>query len=188
MLPVPLLRRDGDLEVTDVQAQLLRISSATIASSHPNERKGCRRDDRTSGPGPCSNPRSGSVPGPDDDAIPGFVEIGPAGHPGGNVAGKYCRALTLTDIATDWTVNHSARNKAAKSVFETLQHVIAVFPAPSRGSIRTTAPGSPTNTCSPRTPGSRSPSPDPGLGTRTVACRRSRRTGQVPASQRLPAL
>lgn len=63
-----------------------------------------------------------------DDAVPGFVEIDLVGH--GNSFGEFCFTLTVTDIATGWTVNRSVRNKAAKWVFEALEHVTAVFPFP----------------------------------------------------------
>jgi hypothetical protein len=41
--------------------------------------------------------------------------------------------LTVTDIATGWTVNRSVRNKAARWVFEALEHVVACFPFPILG-------------------------------------------------------
>jgi hypothetical protein len=48
------------------------------------------------------------------DAVPGFVEIDLVGHDGSN--GKFCFTLTVTDIATGWTLNRSGPNKAAKWV------------------------------------------------------------------------
>ena len=39
-----------------------------------------------------------------DDAVPGFVEIDLVGHEGGNASGQFCFTLTVTDIATGWTV------------------------------------------------------------------------------------
>lgn len=68
-----------------------------------------------------------------DDAVPGFVEIDLVSHDGSNAAGEFCFTLTVTDIATGWTVNRSVRNKAAKWVFEALEHVISVFPFPIIG-------------------------------------------------------
>jgi hypothetical protein len=65
-----------------------------------------------------------------DDAVAGFVEIDLVGHEGGNNAGEFCFTLTVTDIATGWTVNRSVRNKAAKWVLEALEHISAVFPFP----------------------------------------------------------
>jgi len=55
------------------------------------------------------------------------------GHEGGNASGEHCFTLTVTDIATGWTVNRSVRNKAEKWVFEALQHVMGVFPFPIIG-------------------------------------------------------
>ena len=63
-----------------------------------------------------------------DDAVPGFVEIDLVGHEGGNASGEFCFTLTVTDIATGWTVNRSVKNKAEKWVFEALMHVRRVFP------------------------------------------------------------
>src|SRR5699024_7894428 len=68
-----------------------------------------------------------------DDAVPGFVEIDLVGHEGGNAAGEFCFTLTVTDIATGWTINRSVRNKAQKWVFEALQHVVSAFPFPIKG-------------------------------------------------------
>jgi hypothetical protein len=53
-----------------------------------------------------------------DDAVPGFVEIDLVSHEGYSPAGQFCFTLTVTDIATGWTVNRSVRNKAQKWVFE----------------------------------------------------------------------
>ena len=65
-----------------------------------------------------------------DDVVPGFVEIDLVGHDGSNSSGQFCFTLTVTDIATGWTVNRSVPNKAQKHVFAALQHVLAVFPFP----------------------------------------------------------
>ena len=46
------------------------------------------------------------------------------------MSAEHCFTLTVTDIATGWTVNRSVRNKAEKWVFEALQHVMGVFPFP----------------------------------------------------------
>jgi transposase InsO family protein len=68
-----------------------------------------------------------------NDAVPGFVEIDLVAHDGPNSSGRYCLTLTVTDIATGWTVNRSAPNKAQKHVFAALQHILAVFPFPVIG-------------------------------------------------------
>jgi hypothetical protein len=71
--------------------------------------------------------------GAGDDAVPGFVEIDLVGHDGGNASGEFCSTPTVTNIATGWTVNRSARNKAEKWVFEALMHVSWAFPFPILG-------------------------------------------------------
>jgi transposase InsO family protein len=64
---------------------------------------------------------------------PGFVEIDLVGHEGGNAFGEFCFTLTVTDVATGWTVNRSVRNKAAIHVAEAMEHVRRVFPFPIEG-------------------------------------------------------
>jgi hypothetical protein len=101
-----------------------------------------------------------------DDAVPGFVQIDLAGHERGVAWGEFCFTLTVTDIATGWTVNPSGR---AKWVFEALEHVVERFPLPILGSTpicRHWDSSSSTSTCSPGGRTSRSPSPGPALGTR----------------------
>ena len=65
--------------------------------------------------------------------MPGFVEIDLVGHEGGNSSGEFCFTLTMTDIATGWTINRSVKNKAAIWVFEAIDHAIAQFPFPILG-------------------------------------------------------
>jgi hypothetical protein len=61
------------------------------------------------------------------------VEIDLVGHEGGTAAGEFCFTLTVTDIATGWTINQSVRNKAQRWVFQALTYVSAQFPFPIRG-------------------------------------------------------
>ena len=138
MLPVlvPLLRRDGELELTDEQAGLLmRMSAATIDRKLAPERaKLIPRGRAHTKPGTLLKSQIPIRTWAEwDDAVPGFVEIDLVGHEGGNSFGEFCFTLTVTDIATGWTVNRSVRNKAAKWVFEALEHVTAVFPFPIIG-------------------------------------------------------
>ena len=65
--------------------------------------------------------------------MPGFVEIDLVGHEGGNSFGEFCFTLTVTDVATGWTVNRSVQNKAAIWVAEAMEHVRRVFPFPILG-------------------------------------------------------
>ncbi|UUL77450.1 transposase family protein [Pseudarthrobacter sp. Fe7] len=138
MLPVlvPLLRRDKELDITDEQAALLmRMSAATIDRKLAGERaKLTLRGRSHTKPGRLLKSQIPVRTWAEwDDAVPGFVEIDLVGHEGGNSFGEFCFTLTVTDICTGWTVNRSVRNKAAKWVFEALEHVTAVFPFPIIG-------------------------------------------------------
>src|SRR5580658_7196845 len=133
---VPALRRDGDLSITDAEAaQLLAMSAATI--------------DRRLGPSRSvllPRGRSHTKPGTLlksqipvrtwsewSEESPGFVEIDLVGHEGGNSFGEFCFTLTVTDIATGWTVNRSVKNKAAIWVLEAIDHACGRFPFPILG-------------------------------------------------------
>jgi len=133
---VSLLRAEGALDVTDPQAALLaRMSAATIDRRLAGERAKLLPRGR-------SHTKPGSLLKSQipirtwaqwDDAVPGFVEIDLVSHEGASPSGQFCFTLTVTDIATGWTVNRSVPNRAQKHVFAALQHVMAVFPFPVIG-------------------------------------------------------
>ena len=133
---VPMLRRDGDLDLTDDQAALLcAMSPATIDRRLAGERllAGFRGRSHTK-PGTLLKAQIPIRTWAEwDDTGPGFIEIDLVGHEGGNSSGEFCFTLTATDIATGWTINRSVKNKAAIWVFEALQHVIGQFPFPILG-------------------------------------------------------
>jgi hypothetical protein len=52
---------------------------------------------------------------------PGFFQIDLVQHDGGNPAGEFCFTLTMTDVATGWTVHYPLKNKAHKWVKESLE-------------------------------------------------------------------
>jgi hypothetical protein len=138
MLPVlvPILRRDGEVDLTDDEADLLcTMSAATIDRRLAGERaKMMPRGRSHTKPGSLLKSQIPVRTWADwDDAVPGFVEIDLVGHEGGNSSGEFCFTLTVTDIATGWTINRSVRNKAQKWVFDALQHVVAAFPFPILG-------------------------------------------------------
>jgi hypothetical protein len=138
MLPVlvPMLLRDKELDLTDAQAQLLMgMSAATIDRKLKDERARLTvRGKSHTKPGSLLKSQIPIRTWSEwDDAVPGFVEIDLVTHDGSNASGEFCCTLTVTDIATGWTVNRSVKNKAAKWVFEALEHVTAVFPFPILG-------------------------------------------------------
>lgn len=133
---VPLLRRDHELDLTDAEAALLvRMRAATIDRRLAPERaKLISRGRSHTKPGTLLKSQIPIRTRADwDDAVPGFVEIDLVGHEGGNASGEHCFTLTVTDIATGWTVNRSVQNKAEKWIFEALMHVGRVFPFPIIG-------------------------------------------------------
>ena len=129
---VPILRRDGELDLTDAEAVLLvRMSAATIDRRLAGERARMMPRGRShTKPGSLLKSQIPVRTWADwDDAVPGFVEIDLVGHEGGNSSGEFCFTLTVTDIATGWTINRSVRNKAQRWVFEALEYVLAcLFP------------------------------------------------------------
>ena len=133
---VPMLRRDNELVLSDEEAALLvRMSAATIDRRLTLERfKLMSRGRSHTKPGTLLKSQIPIRTWADwDDAVPGFVEIDLVGHEGGNASGEHCFTLTVTDIATGWTVNRSVQNKAEKWVFQALMHVGRVFPFPIIG-------------------------------------------------------
>jgi hypothetical protein len=133
---VPMLRAEHGIDLTDEQAALLmKMSAATIDRKLAGERARMMARGR-------SHTKPGTLLKSQipirtwaqwDDAVPGFVEIDLVSHEGGTSSGEFCFTLTVTDIATGWTVNRSVRNIAAKWVVEALAQITAVFPFPILG-------------------------------------------------------
>jgi Integrase core domain len=133
---VPLLRRDGELDLSDAEAaRLVEMSAATI----DRRLRGAKVLAQFRGR---SHTKPGSLLKSQipirtwsewDDARPGFCEIDLVGHEGGNSFGEFCFTLTMTDVATGWTLNRSVKNKAAAHVLSAIEHVSSAFPFPILG-------------------------------------------------------
>ncbi len=133
---VPMLRRDGELVLSDEEADLLTaMSAATIDRRLQNAKTVAGFTGR-------SHTKPGSLLKSQipirtwsewDENQPGFVEIDLVGHEGGNSFGEFCFTLTVTDVATGWTLNRSIPNKAAIHVVEAIKYVTAQFPFPILG-------------------------------------------------------
>ncbi len=133
---VPLLRRDGDIELNDDEAALLVSMSAATIDRHlaPERAKLMFRGRSHTKPGTLLKSQIPIRTWAEwTEDLPGFVEIDLVGHEGGNSSGEFCFTLTVTDIATGWTINRSVKNKAEIWVFEALEYVIAQFPFPILG-------------------------------------------------------
>src|SRR5665213_640532 len=133
---VVMLRRDGDLVLSDPDAALLGAMSAATIDRHLKServRLGLKGRSHTK-PGTLLKsqiPIRTWAEWSEDQ--PGFVEIDLVGHEGGNSNGEFCFTLTVTDIATGWTINRSVKNKAAVWVVEAIDEVAFRFPFPILG-------------------------------------------------------
>jgi hypothetical protein len=133
---VPILRRFGELEISDdTERALIAMSAATMDRRLAADRAKMALKGR-------SHTKPGSLLKSQiairtwaqwDDAVPGFVEIDLVGHEGGNAVGEHCYTLTVTDIATGWTENRSVRNKARKWVLAALEDIASIMPFPLLG-------------------------------------------------------
>ena len=133
---VATLRRFGELDVSDELADALVVMSpATMDRRLAPDRAAMTLRGR-------SHTKPGSllkdaiairIWAQWDDAAPGFVEIDLVGHEGGNAIGEHAYTLTVTDIATGWTENRSAPNKARKPVIAALADIAKVLPFPLLG-------------------------------------------------------
>ena len=133
---VPLLQAEGELALDETDAALLiQMSPATI----DRRLKGTRMLAELRG---VSHTKPGSLLKSQipirtwsewDEATPGFCEVDLVGHEGGNPTGEFCSTLTVTDVATGWTVNRAVKNKAAIWVKEAIDHVRRVLPFPLLG-------------------------------------------------------
>ena len=133
---VPLLRRDGDITMTDEEAALLVSMSAASIDRHLAKERAKLSPRGRSHTKPGTLLKS-QIPvrtwAEWSENMPGFVEIDLVGHEGGNSSGEFCFTLTVTDIFTGWTINRSVKNKAAIWVFEAIEYVIGQFPFPILG-------------------------------------------------------
>jgi hypothetical protein len=133
---VPLFVRDGDIMLSEAEAALLVAMSAASIDRHlAGERaKLVARGRSHTKPGTLLKSQIPIRTWAEwSEDLPGFVEIDLVGHEGGNSSGEFCFTLTVTDIATGWTVNRSVKNKAAVWVFEAIEYVISQFPFPILG-------------------------------------------------------
>lgn len=60
--------------------------------------------------------------------VPGVIEADTVAHCGPTLIGEFARTLTMTDIVTGWTENHSIRNNASKWIVEGIEELQKRFP------------------------------------------------------------
>jgi len=128
---VPILRRFGEIDVTDeVEDKLTNISPATIDRLLAPVKKALNFTER-------SSTKPGSLLKSEipiktfsewDDTVPGHVEIDLVAHCGGNLSGEFTYTLDVTDVATGWTETRAVKNKARVWVFNALEKITKHLP------------------------------------------------------------
>ncbi|MET8844003.1 hypothetical protein ABZW67_28385 [Streptomyces rubiginosohelvolus] len=129
---VPVLRRHGELDISDETAELLMgMSAATI------DRRLAEQRQRTVAP---KHIRAGSLLRNElpllnwaewDHTRPGFMEITVVRHDGDGPRDGCLRTVTVTDIATGWSENRTIRN--VNRVPYALDEVARILPFPMLG-------------------------------------------------------
>jgi len=145
----------GELAVDPaVRAKLLRIAPATIDRLLASERKRLAEKPARSSRLPTTNRLAAKVPvrtSEDWQGVePGEVAVDLVAHDGGDGRGEVIQTLTLTDVATGWTVFLPCRNKAQKWVKKPCSSLRASSPSPCGRCMPTTGRSSSTTTfCAP---------------------------------------
>jgi len=138
MLPglVAALRRDGELSMSEQDAALLcAMGSATIDRRlAPFRRLLVPKGRSHTKPGTLLKSQIPIRTWSEwDEGRPGFLEIDFVGHEGGNPFGEFCSTLTMTDVATGFTICRSVLNKAETHVTDALDISRGLFPFPVLG-------------------------------------------------------
>jgi len=133
---LPLLAQAGDLDkpfATEAAvAELTAMSPATVDRYLKPARDAMRiKGISTTKPSPLLR-NSISIRTCADEAptTPGVIEADTVAHCGPTLIGEFARTLTMTDLVTGWTENHSIRNNAAKWILEGIDELQARFPFP----------------------------------------------------------
>jgi hypothetical protein len=114
----------------EVHEKLLQVSSSTI----DRVLRGYKRQGKaTTKPGSLLRieiPIQGSIW---QEKEPGFVEADTVAHCGMSTHGIYINTVTLTDIATSWTVVRAMFGKSAQATLECIKEMQQSFPFPIKG-------------------------------------------------------
>jgi hypothetical protein len=117
----------------EVRAKLRTISAATI-DRLLKKTKEKMRVKGTAGTKPAKGHIKSLIPVMSHfeckDYGPGVWQIDLVQHDGGNPSGEFCSTLTITEVATPWTVHFALRNKAFKWVHEALNTAFNTLPLP----------------------------------------------------------
>lgn len=133
---LPLLAAAGDLDkpfATEAAlAELEAMSAATVDRYLKPARARMRiKGISTTKPSPLLR-NSITIRTCADEApeTPGVIEADTVAHCGPTLIGEFARTLTMTDLVTGWTENHSIRNNASKWIIAGIEELQARFPFP----------------------------------------------------------
>jgi transposase InsO family protein len=131
---LPLLRQAGDLEASVATeaavAELEAMSAATMDRYLKPARDRMRiKGVATTKPSPLLR-NSIAIRTCADEAprIPGVIEADTVAHCGPTLIGEFVRTLTMTDLVTGWTENHSIRNNASTWITHGIEELAQRFP------------------------------------------------------------
>jgi hypothetical protein len=133
---IPVLERFEEIHINGEQKRkLLTISPATIDRLLAPERQKYRIKGRaTTRPGSLLKHQVPIRTFSDwDEHKPGFMEVDSVAHDGGFPSPDVLQSLTLTDIATTWTVAYALKTRARRWVLEALQDTPNTVPFPILG-------------------------------------------------------
>ena len=133
---VPILERFEEITVTSEQRRkLLAVSPATIDRLLAPERAKYRLKGRaTTKPGTLLKHQIPIRTFADwDERRPGFMEADLVSHDGGFLSPDVLQTLTMTDVASTWTVIRALKNKARRWVLEALSTIRQGLPFPLLG-------------------------------------------------------
>ena len=133
---LPLLAAAGDLDrpfaTEQALAQLRAMSAATVDRYLKPARERMRiKGISTTKPSPLLR-NSITIRTCADEAPkePGVIEADTVAHCGPTLIGEFARTLTMTDVVSGWTENHSIRNNASKWILEGIEQLQQRFPYP----------------------------------------------------------
>jgi hypothetical protein len=130
------LKSHNEIELTDEAEELLcSISSATIDRVLFHARKGLVPKGRaTTKPGTLLKHKIPIRTFADwNEDEPGFLEIDLVAHCGDSTRGEYVNSVTMTDVATGWTVCAAFMGRSERFCVEAIKEVKSSFPFPILG-------------------------------------------------------
>jgi hypothetical protein len=129
------LERFGHLQLTEVdRGKLLSMSAATVDRLLKPDRQRLGGGKSTTKPGNILRKQIPIRTFADwNDVVPGFLEGDLVAHCGGNIRGRFCHTLTLTDIVTTWTECAALPAKTDNSVVAAMENIQKCLPFPVLG-------------------------------------------------------